>query len=111
MLDAQEREGSSRGRLDLLLEQLGGDVVSETLEVEIEALSRFQSGAAPLEGGVFQPSGAGPPGAASGWMVVKASGCAGQGILILAWLETRDHFNPFALRASEDFPVDVDRPT
>ena len=44
-------------------------------------------------------------------MVVKASGCAGQGILILAWLETRDHFNPFALRASEDFPVDVDRPT
>ena len=55
--------------------------------------------------------GAGPPGAASGWMVVKASGCAGQGILILAWLETRDHFNPFALRASEDFPVDVDRPT
>ena len=50
-------------------------------------------------------------GAASGWMVVKASGCAGQGILILAWLETRDHFNPFALRASEDFPVDVDRPT
>ena len=45
------------------------------------------------------------------WMVVKAAGCAGQGILILAWLETRDHFNPFALRASEDFPVDVDRPT
>jgi hypothetical protein len=35
----------------------------------------------------------------------------GQGILILAWLETRDQFNPFALRASEDFPVDVDRPT
>ena len=32
-------------------------------------------------------------------MVVKAAGCAGQGILILAWLETRDHFNPFALRA------------
>ena len=111
MLDAEEREGSSRGRLDLLLEQLGIDVVSETLEVEIEALSRLQSGVAPLEGGVFQPSGAGPPGAASGWMVVKASGCAGQGILILAWLETRDHFNPFALRASEDFPVDVDRPT
>ncbi len=111
MLDAEEREGSSRGRLDLLLEQLGAGVVSETLEVEIEALSRFQSGAEPLEGGVFQPSGAGPPGAASGWMVVKASGCAGQGILILAWLETRDHFNPFALRASEDFPVDVDRPT
>ncbi len=51
------------------------------------------------------------PGAASGWMVVKASGCAGQGIVILAWLETRDHFNPFAPRASEDFPVDVDRPT
>ena len=44
-------------------------------------------------------------------MVVKAAGCAGQGILILAWLETRDPFNPFALRASEDFPVDVDRPT
>ena len=111
MLDAQEREGSSRGRLDLLLEQWGANVVSEILEVEIEALSRFQSGAAPLEGGVLEPSGAGPPGAASGWMVVKASGCAGQGILILAWLETRDHFNPFALRASEDFPVDVDRPT
>ena len=51
------------------------------------------------------------PAVAGGWMVVKASGCAGQGILILAWLETRDHFNPFALRASEDFPVDVDRPT
>ena len=111
MLDADEREGSSRGRLDLLLEQLGADVVSEILEVELEALGGFQSGAAPLEGGVFQPSGAGLPGAASGWMVVKASGCAGQGILILAWLETRDHFNPFALRASEDFPVDVDRPT
>ena len=111
MLDADEREGSSRGRLDLLLEQLGANVVSETLEVELEALGGFQSGAAPLEGGVFQPSTAGPPGAASGWMVVKASGCAGQGILILAWLETRDHFNPFALRASEDFPVDVDRPT
>ena len=59
-----------------------------------------------------------PPGAEVGpsrgcqrGMVVKAAGCAGQGILILAWLETRDHFNPFALRASEDFPVDVDRPT
>ena len=54
------------------------------------------------------------PALAASWqrgMVVKASGCAGQGILILAWLETRDHFNPFALRASEDFPVDVDRPT
>ena len=34
MLDAEEREGSSRGRLDLLLEQLGPNVVSETLEVE-----------------------------------------------------------------------------
>ena len=45
MLDAEEREGSSRGRLDLLLEQLGADVVSETLEVELEALSGFQSGA------------------------------------------------------------------
>ena len=33
MLDAEEREGSSRGRLDLLLEQLGANVVSETLEV------------------------------------------------------------------------------
>ena len=54
MLDAEEREGSSRGRLDLLLEQLGADVVSETLEVELEALSGFQSGAAPLEGGVLE---------------------------------------------------------
>ena len=62
MLDAEEREGSSRGRLDLLLEQLGANVVSETLEVEIEALGRFQSGAEPLEGGVLEPSGAGPPG-------------------------------------------------
>ena len=73
-------------------------------------------------GGLFQPSGAGARGvvpAQRGWaargcqrgMVVKAAGCAGQGILILAWLETRDPFNPFALRASEDFPVDVDRPT
>ena len=26
MLDAEEREGFSRGRLDLLLEQLGADV-------------------------------------------------------------------------------------
>ena len=51
MLDADEREGSSRGRLDLLLEQLGANVVSETLEVELEALGGFQSGAAPLEGG------------------------------------------------------------
>ena len=79
-------------------------------------------------GGLFQPSGGSHRsayhrfnqcggGAASRsrgcqrGMVVKAAGCAGQGILILAWLETRDHFNPFALRASEDFPVDVDRPT
>ena len=54
MLDAEEREVSSRGRLDLLLEQLGVDVVSETLEVEIEALSRLQSGVAPLEGGVLE---------------------------------------------------------
>ena len=54
MLDADEREGSSRGRLDLLLEQLGANVVSETLEVELEALSGFQSGAAPLEGGVLE---------------------------------------------------------
>ena len=54
MLDAEEREVSSRGRLDLLLEQLGVDVVSETLEVEIDALSRLQSGAAPLEGGVLE---------------------------------------------------------
>ena len=68
MLDAEEREGSSRGCLDLLLEQLGVDVVSETLEVELGALGGFQSGAAPLEGGVLEPSGAGPPGAASGWM-------------------------------------------
>ena len=54
MLDAEEREGSSRGRLDLLLEQLGANVVSETLEVELGALSGFQSGAAPLEGGVLE---------------------------------------------------------
>ena len=54
MLDAEEREGSSRGRLDLLLEQLGADVVSETLEVELGALSGFQSGATPLEGGVLE---------------------------------------------------------
>ena len=54
MLDAEEREVSSRGRLDLLLEQLGIDVVSETLEVEIEALSQLQSGVAPLEGGVLE---------------------------------------------------------
>ena len=35
------------------------------------------------------------PALAASWqrgMVVKAAGCAGQGILILAWLETRDHF-------------------
>ena len=31
MLDAEEREGSSRGRLDLLLEQLGADVVVPSL--------------------------------------------------------------------------------
>ena len=54
MLDADEREGSSRGRLDILLEQLGPNVVSETLEVELEALGGFQSGAAPLEGGVLE---------------------------------------------------------
>ena len=54
MLDAEERESSSRGRLDILLEQLGPDVVSETLEVELEALGGFQSGAAPLEGGVLE---------------------------------------------------------
>ena len=54
MLDAEEKGVSSRGRLDLLLEQLGIDVVSETLEVEIEALSRLQSGVAPLEGGVLE---------------------------------------------------------
>ena len=54
MLDAEEREGSSRGRLDILLEHLGPNVVSETLEVELEALGRFQSGEAPLEGGVLE---------------------------------------------------------
>ena len=54
MLDAEQKGVSSRGRLDLLLEQLGIDVVSETLEVEIEALSRLQSGVAPLEGGVLE---------------------------------------------------------
>ena len=54
MLDAEEKGVSSRSRLDLLLEQLGIDVVSETLEVEIEALSRLQSGVAPLEGGVLE---------------------------------------------------------
>ena len=54
MVDAERKGVSSRGRLDLLLEQLGIDVVSETLEVEIEALSRFQSGVAPLEGGVLE---------------------------------------------------------
>ena len=54
MLDAEEKGVTSRGRLDLLLEQLGIDVVSETLEVEIEALSRLQSGVAPLEGGVLE---------------------------------------------------------
>ena len=54
MLDAEEREGSSRGRLDLLLEQLGPNVVSETLEVELGALGRFQSGEAALEGGVLE---------------------------------------------------------
>ena len=54
MLDAEEREGSSRGRLDILLEQLGPNVVSETLEVELGALGRFQSGADPLEGGVLE---------------------------------------------------------
>ena len=67
----------------------------------------------------FNQCGGGAASRSRGWaargcqrgMVVKAAGCAGQGILILAWLETRDHFNPFALRASEDFPVDVDRPT
>ena len=32
MLDAEEKGISSRGRLDLLLEQLGIDVVSETLD-------------------------------------------------------------------------------
>ena len=79
MLDAEEREGSSRGRLDLLLEQLGANVVSETLEVEIEALSRFQSGAEPLEGGVLEPSGAGPPGAASGGWWSKRPAARGKG--------------------------------
>ena len=54
MVDAEQKGVSSRGRLDLLLEQLGIDVVSETLEVEIEALSRLQSGVAPLEGGVLE---------------------------------------------------------
>ena len=54
MLDAEQKGISSRGRLDLLLEQLGIDVVSETLEVEIEALSQLQSGVAPLEGGVLE---------------------------------------------------------
>ena len=67
----------------------------------------------------FNQCGGGAASRSRGWaargcqrgMVDKAAGCAEQGILILAWLETRDHFNPFALRASEDFPVDVDRPT
>ena len=65
MLDAEEREGSSRGRLDILLEQLGPNVVSETLEVELGALGRFQSGVESLEGGVLERSDAGLP--AGGW--------------------------------------------
>ena len=54
MFAAQEREGFSRGCLDLLLEQLGPNVVSETLEVELGALGGFQSGEVALEGGVLE---------------------------------------------------------
>ena len=79
--------------------------MSETLEVEL-GVERV-----PVGGGAVGGRCVGAAGWAAMVVVVKASGCAGQGILILAWLETRDHFNPFALRASEDFPVDVDRPT
>ena len=50
MLDAEEREGSSRGRLDILLEQLGPNVVSETLEVELGALGRFPVGGGSVGG-------------------------------------------------------------
>ena len=50
----RKERASSRGRLDILLEQLGPNVVSETLEVELGALGRFQSGEVALEGGVLE---------------------------------------------------------
>ncbi len=57
-LDAEDKGGSSRTRtrtrLELLLEQLGVDVVSETLEVEMEVLGDLHSGVVPLEGRVLE---------------------------------------------------------
>ena len=79
MLDAQEREGSSRGRLDLLLEQLGIDVVSETLEVEIEALSRFQSGAARWRAACSSPAVLGRQGLPAGGWWSKRPAARGKG--------------------------------
>ena len=44
--------GSLGGRFDLLLEQLGAEVVAESLGVGVDELGRIQSGAVPLEGGI-----------------------------------------------------------
>ena len=75
MLDAEEREVSSRGRLDLLLEQLGVDVVSETVAVgvtqeandvqQLEPMLQTMAHtlkAAGIEDRPVQPDGVGNPG-------------------------------------------------
>ena len=54
MSDAEERKVSEGGRLDLLLEQLGAEVVLETLEVDAGVLGELQSGVLPLEGAVLE---------------------------------------------------------
>ena len=52
--NAGKAGASGRDRLDLLLEQLGVDVVRETLDVDMELLGGLQSGAEPLSGEVLE---------------------------------------------------------
>ena len=54
MMEAGDGGVSNRDRLDLLLEQLGVDVVAESLDVGLDELGDLQSGATRLEGGVLE---------------------------------------------------------
>ena len=50
MRESEENGAPGGGRFDLLLEQLGADVVAEGLGVDVSELAGIQSGAVPLEG-------------------------------------------------------------
>ena len=52
MRESEEQGAPVGGRFDLLLEQLGAEVVAESLGVDVGELARIQSGAVPLVGGI-----------------------------------------------------------